>query len=131
MIINKCYEPYYSRFCIHTRSITMWNTIAKFVWIVVLCTRGSIDTPTIKKLTHSIIPQYKITKLMEDFSQIAIDHLTHIIINKRKLGEKKNLPTPLNYNIRTQVLELTTHSAYYQQTISHSHLHIHTYMRWE
>ena len=88
----------------------MWNTIAKFAWIVVLYIRGSIDTPTIKKLTRSIIPQYKITTLMENFSQMAINHLTHIILNKINLG-KKNPPdtTKLQHTNPSHKTNNTTH----------------------
>jgi len=57
--------------------------------------RGSIHTATTKSLLDLKIPNNKIQKLMETFSQISIRYLTHIILNKRKL-EKKQAPIPLD-----------------------------------
>ena len=54
-----------------------------------------IHTTTTKHPQDLHIPNSKIHKLMESFSQIAIKYLTHIILNIRKL-DKKQAPIPLD-----------------------------------
>ena len=57
--------------------------------------RGILHTTIVNLLQNLQIPNSKIHKLMDIFSQIAISYLTYIILNKRKL-DKKQIPVPLN-----------------------------------
>jgi hypothetical protein len=59
--------------------------------IIIAGIRGNSDTTTVKVLQDLQIPNSKIQKLMESFSQIAIRYLTHIILNIRELKKETSL----------------------------------------
>jgi hypothetical protein len=56
--------------------------------------RGAIHEQSIKKLEDLNIPKTSIKSLMKSIHQNAINYLTYLVLNKRKLDNKQNTVAP-------------------------------------